>query len=177
VRAAYVPFVHRLLAATVGRSDARLNVRSGETASIRVPVEWATANIILTVPRSTQPQRARIDAVRTTPLLVHTATDFAGAYRAREAAMGDAPPGEAASAPVVFAVQGDADEGVIGVLSANAWVAFDGVARVIRFAPGVDLRGSLQAERTGREIWFALALIAGGLVLVEPLLANLWTRR
>ena len=63
-----------------------------------------------------------------------------------------------------------------GVVIAQDSAALGSTARLVRWTPDADLRGQMERERNGTELWLPLALAAIGLVVVETLLGNRFSR-
>jgi hypothetical protein len=77
---------------------------------------------------------------------------------------------------VRFAVASDSGEGDLHELSAADLAALGSTARIVRWTPEVDLRGQMERERNGTELWLPFALAAIGLVVAETLLGNRFSR-
>ena len=57
-------------------------------------------------------------------------------------------------------------------LSAADLATLAPVAQIVRWTPTTDLRGQMQRERTGTELWQLLALAAVALIVADTVLGN-----
>ena len=95
-------------------------------------------------------------------------TTHSGAYAATSA--------ENAEQALRFAVYSDPAESDLRAISAADLKSLEAVAQVTHWMPGMDMKKSLQTERTGTEIWQWFAALALALAVVELLLGNRWSR-
>ena len=87
-----------------------------------------------------------------------------------------APAADSEAKPTRFAVFTDPAESDLRSLSTADLKTLESVAQIIPWAPGADLRKSLQTERTGTEIWLWFAVLALTLAVAELVLGNRWSR-
>ena len=103
-----------------------------------------------------------------TPQIEQADTSVSGAYAVHFT--------DEAGTAVRFASASDPAESDLHELSAADLTALGTVARIVRWTPDADLRGQMERERNGTELWLPFALLAIGLVVVETLLGNRFSR-
>jgi hypothetical protein len=178
IRPVFVPLIHRTLGALATHQEEHLNVRVG--APVRTVVDPDLIGKDVTVSAPALPGHApnagsagaaglqRIAAVDGVPLLQFGATERSGVYEVRQ--------GEDATPLLRFAAQTDPAESSLEALSAQDWKTFDGVARVFPWSAETNFQGDLQRERSGREFWMAIILVALAAAAAETMLSNQWSR-
>ncbi len=170
VRPIFLPLMHRTLGFLLERSGDRLNIRAGTPFTHPVAAERAGKNYTVTEPGG-KPGAARTHTVmvkNVTPQIEQADTSAAGVYAVRFT--------EETGNAVRFAAASDPGESDLHELSAADLTALGTVARVIRWTPDADLRGQMERERNGTELWLPIALLAIGLVVAETLLGNRFSR-
>ena len=138
--------------------------------------ERAGKDYAVTAPMTNRDPGARPDLARTrnvmvkngTPQIEQTDTSVAGAYAVHFA--------DEAGTAVRFASASDPAESDLHELSAADLSALGSVARIVPWTPDADLRGQMERERNGTELWLPFALLAIGLVVAETLLGNRFSR-
>jgi hypothetical protein len=170
IRPVFVPLIHRTLGALVTRQEEHLNLRVGAKLSAVMDGELIGKDLLVKPPggKSDAVSLQRVTATNGVPLLHFDATERAGVYEVHQ--------GDDATPLLRFATQADPAESNLQELSALDWKAFDGVAQVFRWSPGISLRGELQRERTGNEFWMAFVLVALAMAVAETTLGNQWSR-
>lgn len=170
IRPVFVPLMHRALGYLLARAEDRYNTRAGTPFSMACGAELAGRESRVIAPGQaldSAPPR-RLDMQNQTPVLRHEDTSIAGAYRVQFPENGQA--------DFRFAVQSDPSESALVELPASDLRQLDQVAPVIRWSPGVDLRGVIQQDRAGTELWLPALFAVLGIVLAETVLANRWSR-
>ncbi|MEO6788511.1 MAG: hypothetical protein ABI318_20510, partial [Chthoniobacteraceae bacterium] len=201
VRPIFVPLVHRTLGFLLARTGDRLNVRAGTPFTHTVAAERAGKDYTVTAPiafgrqpssavqansrprlfgqaggpsavtgeDARLPLRTRTVMVKSgTPQIEQTDTSVAGAYAVHFT--------DEAGTAVRFASASDPAESDLHELSATDLTALGSVARIVRWTPAADLRGQMERERNGTELWLPFALLAIGLVAAETVLGNRFSR-
>jgi hypothetical protein len=161
VRPVFLPLVHRILGYILSRDEDRLNTRAGAAFHYELKPALANRRHVITTPDGTI--LAGASASITT-----AETSFAGAYHV------SFPDDD--ERPVRFAVYSDPAESDLRNMPATDLKTLESVAQVIPWAPGVDLKKTLQTERSGTELWRWVALLALALAVAETLLGNRWSR-
>lgn len=95
-------------------------------------------------------------------------TTLSGAFAATYA--------ESAEQTLRFAVYSDPAESDLRSVSTVDIKSLEPIAQVTHWTPGVDLKKTLQTERTGTEIWQWFAALALAIAVAELLLGNHWSR-
>ena len=168
IRPVFVPLMHRVIGALVTRQDENLNVRVGARLSTVLPGELLGKDVHIQPPgEKAVPSLRRVAVTNGVPLLEYDDTEMAGAYEARL--------GDDALPLLRFATQSDPAESRLEDLSAVDLKTFEGVAQVVRWSPETSLRGRLEKERAGTELWLALVLAALGVAVAETMLGNRWS--
>ena len=170
VRPIFLPLMHRTLGFLRERSGDRLNIRAGTPFTHTVTAERAGKSYTVTEPG------AKLGAARTrtvmvkngTPQIEQSDTSATGAYAIHFV--------EETGNAVRFAAASDPAEGDLHELSAADLAALGSTPRIVRWTPEADLRGQMERERNGTELWLPLALAAIGLVVAETLLGNRFSR-
>ena len=170
VRPIFLPLMHRTLGFLLARTGDRLNVRAGTPFTHTVAAERAGKNYAVTAPGAkTGAARTRTVMVKNgTPQIEQADTSVAGAYAIHFT--------EETGNAVRFAAASDPGESDLHELSAADLTALGTVARIVRWTPEADLRGQMERERNGTELWLPFALLAIGLVVAETLLGNRFSR-
>ncbi len=194
VRPIFLPLMHRTLGFLLERSGDRLNIRAGTPFTHTVAAERAGKNYTVTGPapfgvpalagiggRATSAlpgprERGTPSALRTrtvmvkngTPQIEQADTSASGAYAVHFT--------EETGTAMRFAAASDPSEGDLHELSAADLAALGSTARVVRWTSDTDLRGQMERERNGTELWLPFALAAIGLVVAETLLGNRFSR-
>jgi hypothetical protein len=170
VRPLFVPLMHRTLGYILARQEERLNVRTGSAFSYGVAPELAGKDVTVVSPggkrETTRP--SRIEVKNNVPLVEFAETFVGGAYEVHF--------GEEGHPPMRFAAFADPAECDLAEMPATDFKALSDVAQVVRWSPGTDLRAQLVRERTGTELWLAIALAALALAIAELVLGNRWSR-
>ena len=162
--------MHRTLGFLLARFGDRLNIRAGTPFTHTVVAERAGKGYTVTEPGA-KPGAARTRTVMVkngTPQIELADTSMAGAYAVHFT--------EETGNAVRFAAASDPGEGDLHELSAADLTALGSTARIVRWTPDADLRGQMERERNGTELWLPFALTAIGLVVVETLLGNRFSR-
>lgn len=170
VRPLFVPLMHRSLGYLLARQEERLNVRTGSMFAYGVAPELAGKEVLVVEPgakRETTRSR-RIELKNNVPMVEFEETYVAGAYEAAFA--------EEGHPSVRFATYSDPAEGSLAELPTADLQSLASVAQVVRWTPATDLRALLVRDRTGTELWLAVALAALLLAVAETLLGNRWSR-
>jgi hypothetical protein len=170
IRPIFVPLIHRTLGALVTRQEENLNMRVGAKLSAVMDAELIGKDLLVKPPggKGDAVTLRRVTADNGVPLLQFDGTENAGVYEVRQ--------GDDATPLLRFAAQADPTESNLQELSPLDLKAFDGIAQVFHWSPGVSLRGQLQRERTGNEFWMAFVLVALVAAVAETTLGNQWSR-
>ena len=170
VRPIFLPLMHRTLGFLLARTGDRLNVRAGSSFTHTVSAERAGKNYAVTEPGAkTGAARTRTVIVKNgTPQIEQADTSAAGAYAVHFT--------EETGNAVRFAAASDPGESDLHELSTADLTGLGTVARIVRWTPEADLRGQMERERNGTELWLPFALLAIGLVVAETLLGNRFSR-
>ncbi len=165
VRPAFVPLLHRVVASIADVQGGRFNVRAGGRVSLREPADLAGRDVTISPPGVRDRRWVRtLRAVPGASLLEWDETALAGVYRAAMAGM--------ATPLALFAAQPDPAESDLTELSTERRAELEGVAQVIDWAPGMDLRAEFDRERVGMEFWVPLAIAVLLLGMTEVFLAQ-----
>jgi len=170
VRPVFLPLMHRTLGFLLERSGDRLNIRAGAPFTHTVAAERAGKSYIVVEP-NTKRQAAHMHTVMIkngTPQIEQADTSVAGAYTVHFT--------EETGTAVRFAAASDPGEGDLRELSAADLATLGSAARIIRWTPDADLRSQMERERNGTELWLPLVLTAIGIMVVETLLGNRFSR-
>jgi len=176
VRPVFVPLVHRTLGFLLARTGDRLNVRAGTPFTFTVAAERAGKDYAVAVPTGKagpgdMPKATRVRSVTVKNRMAQIEqpdTSVAGSYAVHF--------NDEAGTAVRFASASDPGESDLHELPAADLAALGSTARIVRWTPDADLRGQMERERNGTELWLPLALAAIGLVVVETLLGNRFSR-
>ena len=170
VRPVFLPLMHQALGFLLARFEDRLNVRAGTLFTYAVGAERAGKDYIVLEPGAKrETARAKSVTVKNNiPLIEQTDTSLTGAYSVSFT--------EDGSAPLRFAAAADPSEGDLHELSAADLATLAPVAQIVRWTPTTDLRGQMQRERTGTELWQLLALAAVALIVADTVLGNRFSR-
>jgi hypothetical protein len=169
VRLAWVPLLHRTLGSIVQRQDEGMNIRVGDAFARRVPAEYLDKDAAFFKPRQTEVTRElrRVEMVNGWPTLQFDQTDFAGPYDAK---LGDS------GLHLKFAAQGDPAESSLDELSPAQLTTLKDVANVVTWSPGMSLKGMVEKERTGLELWLPIVVLCLLLAGVETFLGQWFSR-
>ncbi len=167
VRPVFLPLIHRTLGHILARQEERLNARAGTVFSYAVKPDLADKRYTITAPGDTS-QPGVVVLKDSSPFVTATDTARAGSYSTLFA--------DDAEKPLRFAVYSDPAESDLRSLSTVDLKSLESVAQIIPWSPGVDLRKSLQTERTGTELWLWFAATALLLAIAELVLGNRWSR-
>jgi hypothetical protein len=169
VRPAFVPLLHRTVAALAETQEQRLNIRTGGRIQLRLPSELGGRDVVIMTPG--QPGQRLTRAVQTGPngaMIDFSETTRAGAYHTMVANE---------STPLsAFAAQIDPAESDLTELTPGLRSEIEGLAQVIDWDAGQDLRALFERERVGVELWLPLALAVLLLGLTETWLAQQFSR-
>ncbi|MCX6982288.1 MAG: BatA domain-containing protein [Verrucomicrobia bacterium] len=170
VRPIFLPLMHRTLGFLLARTGDRLNVRAGTPFTHTVTAERAGKSYTVTEPgaKSGIARTSTVMVKNGTPQIEQADTAMAGAYAIHFT--------EETGNAVRFAAASDPGESDLHELSAADLTALGTVARIVRWTPEADLRGQMERERNGTELWLPFALLAIGLVVAETLLGNRFSR-
>jgi hypothetical protein len=170
VRPIFLPLMHRTLGFLLARTGDRLNVHAGTPFTHTVTAERAGKSYTVTEPGA-KPGTSRTRTVMAksgTPQIEEADSSVAGAYAVHFT--------EETGNAVRFAAASDPGESDLHELSTADLTALGTVARIVRWTPEADLRGQMERERNGSELWLPFALLAIGLVVAETLLGNRFSR-
>jgi len=170
VRPIFLPLMHRTLGFLLARTGDRLNVRAGTPFTHTVTAERAGKSYTVTEPGA-KPGTSSTRTVMVksgAPQIEQADSSVAGAYAVHFT--------EETGNAVRFAAASDPGESDLHELSAADLTALGTVARIVRWTPEADLRGQMERERNGTELWLPFALLAIGLVVAETLLGNRFSR-
>ena len=167
VRPVFLPLIHRTLGHILSRQEERLNARAGTAFSYALKPDLANRQYTVMLPGgATIPGAAAAGDGAQYIRLAETA--MAGAYVAN---FPDDP-----DKPLRFAVYPDPAESDLRPVTPAELETLKSVAQVTKWLPGVDLKKSLQTERSGKELWLWIALLALSLAVGELVLGNRWSR-
>lgn len=170
VRPAFVPVLHRSIAWLGDAQDTRLNLRTGNRATVRLGPEWAEREVSVVTPGDvggatrTQVVHARAAGVQ----LEFEGTTRRGVYRV-----------QAPGTPLplaLFSAQLDPEESELAELPAEKRRELEAFAPVIEWSAGLDLRSVLERERVGVELWMPAILAVLLLGVTETWLAQRFSR-
>lgn len=170
IRPLFVPLMHRTLGYLLSRQEERLNVRAGTPLHYALPADFTGKEITITPPgaKRDSSRPLRIELRNNTPSIAIGDTSLGGAYEVHFT--------EDARPPLRFAAFTDPAESDLTETSTLDLKLLAEAAQVIRWTPATDLRGLLVQERTGTELWFALAVTVLLLAIAETFLGNRWSR-
>jgi hypothetical protein len=169
VRPAFVPFIHRIVGAVVGRQDEGLNIRVGDKFSRRVPNDYLDQDANFLKPRRSGVTRdlQRVELVNGWPTLQFLDTDQAGLY---QTAVGEPP------LQIKFSAHADPGESSLDELSPAQLGTLKDVASVMTWTPGLSLRGLVEKGRTGVEFWLPILVLCLVLAGTETFLGQWFSR-
>jgi len=165
VRPAFVPLLHRAIGWVAAGRDATLNLPVGGTFAAPLDPEFRDREAGVTLPDGSR-DSARVETGDPETLARFDRIENAGPY---EIAISGDP-----SWSQRFAAQSAPGESDLAAETPESLAALG--ARVLSWEPGVNLRELLRAERTGTELWLALALAALLAAAAETLLAERFSR-
>lgn len=168
VRPAFLPILHRSMAALTEAREARFNVAAGAPLGLRFPAEWTGRDAVIATPD--KPSRSVTRALKAVPggaWLEFEDTDRAGTYSVSVA-------GE--PVPSLFAVGLDPAETDPKDLPPEARAQLERIAQVVDWSAELDLRAAFDRERSGLEIWLPLALGVLLLAVLETWLGQRFSR-
>ena len=169
VRPAFVPLLHRVMAASTQHQDRDANLPVGQPYQRRMNSELIGQDVTVVNPIHEGDERdlEKIEMVNGNPAVTYANTDQNGLYQISL----DDPP-----TYLKFAAQSDPKESNLAELSEADLKEIRRVASVTKWGPMVDLRQSVEQKRVGAEFWLPLAilvlLVAGG----ETFLAQHFSR-
>lgn len=169
VRPAFVPLLHRSLAALAEAQEARLNLRTGARATVSLPVEQAGRDVVIVPPGEVGRRLTRsVRPSGTGAVLEFEETDRGGLYQVLPVS---------GSQPVAaFATQPDRQESDLTELTPEGRAEIGQVAQVIDWVPGMDLRAAFDRERVGVELWLPLVVAVLLLGILEVWMAQAFSR-
>ena len=168
VRPVFLPLMHRTLGHLLARQEERLNVRTGSPFTYAVAADMAGKDVAIVEPGGKK-EGARgkaIELKNNIPLIEYADTFTGGAYEAR---FGD-------EGKLRFAAYADPAESDLHEMPGADATTLAEFVQMIRWTPSMDLRNQLQHERTGTELWLAIALAVLLLAIAETVLGNRWSR-
>lgn len=169
VRPAFVPLLHRAVGLLAETGEGQRNGRTGLAVGVRLPPEWTGRDVVVTVPGTPERRLTRlVGAGEDGAQLAFEETVRAGVYRVGA-------PGES-TVLAQFGVQPDPAESDLTEWTLEQRGEVAGVAQVIDWEPGQELRSLFDRERVGVEIWWPLILGVLALGCVESWLAQRFSR-
>ncbi len=167
VRPVFLPLMHRTLGHILAGQEERLNVRAGTVFSYAAKQDLGNRSYVIATPGNGSVTGV-VEDKDGTHFVSTGSTAVAGAYTTTFA--------EDSDKPLRFAVFSDPSESDLRGTSAADIKVMETVAQVTQWSPGVDLKGSLQTDRTGTEIWLWFAVLALAVAVAELVLGNRWSR-
>jgi hypothetical protein len=169
VRPVFLPLIHRTLGFLISRAEDRLNVRAGTPFTYPVAAELAGKDYIVVEPGAKMGSaRARPVMMKdNVPVVEQADTSLAGAYAVDFVEGGG---------DLRFAAAFDPVEGDLRELSSADLATLAPVSHVVRWTPQTDLHALMERQRTGKELWLVFALVATGLVALDTVLGNRFSR-
>lgn len=170
IRPVFVPLMHRALGYLLASHEDRVNTRVGSPFSYTLAREFAGKEARVIAPGQTRETASarRIELKDQAATFRHEATEMAGVFRVQA--------GDDVAGAFRFATQSDPAESALRELPFNELDSLAQVAAVIRWQPGIDLRGAIKRERTGAELWLPFVLAVLGLAVAETIFGNRWSR-
>lgn len=165
VRPAFVPLVHRALGWVTAGRDESLNLPVGGHLAVPIDPEFRDRSASVTLPDATH-DSATIESGEVETLVRYDRIDNAGPF---EVAVTGEPPWSHRFAAQAATGESELAEETVESLSALG-------ARVLAWEPGLNLREMLRRERTGTELWLALAIAALVAAVMETVLAERFSR-
>lgn len=173
VRPSFVPLLHRALGEVLPRRNEILNLRVGDEFRHRLSADQLGKDVVVTPPGNDAKPRREFSRVEplppdNAPTIRATDTEIAGVYDV----------GVASEPPVAlkFAAQADTAESDLTPLSAAQLAQLGERAQLFRYPSEMSLRTRIAQEVIGSEIWWAFALAALLIAVVETLLAQFFSR-
>jgi hypothetical protein len=167
VRPVFLPLIHRTLGHILARQEERLNTRAGTMFSYAAKPDLANRRYTVKTPSGATIPGA-VEAKDGAPFVQLSETASSGAYAANFP--------DDSEKPLRFAVYSDPAESDLRSITATETKTLESVAQITKWAPGVDLKKSLQTDRSGKELWLWVALLALVLAVAELVLGNRWSR-
>lgn len=169
VRPAYVPLLHRIMAALTQHQDGGANLPVGQPYIRNLNPELIDRDVAVVNPNHDGDEHdlEKIRMINGNPGIVYANTDQNGLYEVNI----DDPP-----LHLKFAVQSDPAESSLEELSAAELEELAHVATVTRWSPMVDLRQTVEEKRVGAEFWLPLAILVLLIAGVETFLAQYFSR-
>ena len=169
VRPAFVPLLHRTIAAVTRHQDAAANLPVGQAYARRMNAELVGRNARVTTPvhEGEEHELVRVEMNAGLPTLTFDHTDRAGRYRVRL---------DDATEESLFAAQPDARESELSPMSEDDVAELTKVATVTRWTPHTSLRQTVEQQRVGAEFWLPLAILVLALAGTETALAQYFSR-
>jgi len=165
VRPAFVPLVHRALGWVTAGRDESLNLPVGGHLAEPLDPEFRDRSATVTLPDATT-DSARIESGESETLLRYDRIDNAGAF---DVTITGEPPWSHR-----FAAQAATGESDLAEITPETLTALG--ARLLAWEPGLNLREMLRRDRTGTELWLALALATLVAAVAETVLAERFSR-
>lgn len=169
VRPAFVPLLHRVMAAITQHQDRDANLPVGQPYQRRMNAELIGQDVTVVNPIHEGDERdlEKIEMVNGNPAVVYANTDQNGLYQVSL----DDPP-----TYLKFAAQADPKESSLAELMEADLEEIRRVASVTRWGPMVDLRQAVEQQRVGAEFWLPLAILVLLVAGAETFLAQYFSR-
>jgi hypothetical protein len=169
VRPAFVPLLHRIMAALTQNQDQAANLPVGQPYHRRMNPELIGQDVTVVNPIHEGDERdlEKIEMVEGNPGITYASTDQNGLYQVSL----DDPP-----TYLKFAAQSDPNESSLADLSAADLEEIGRVAIVSRWSPLVDLRQTVERHRVGAEFWLPLVFLVLLIAGAETFLAQYFSR-
>lgn len=164
----FVPLIIRTLGAIVQQQDQHLTVRVGGKFTHLFKEDALGRDVLITPPGQPKDKPStesrRIEMANYVPTLSYDQTNFAGSYELKIG--GDQTP------TLRFAAQADSAESEMRDIRPDQIETLKTVCAVHRDNIKLDVKGELERERMGTELWMYLAVAALVLATAETLLAH-----
>ena len=169
VRPAFVPLLHRVMAAITQHQDRDANLPVGQPYQRRMNAELIGQDVTVVNPIHEGDERdlEKIEMVNGNPAVTYANTDQNGLYQISL----DDPP-----TYLKFAAQSDPKESSLAELSEADLEEIRRVASITKWGPMVDLRQSVEQQRVGAEFWLPLAILVLLVAGSETFLAQYFSR-
>jgi uncharacterized repeat protein (TIGR01451 family) len=169
VRPAFVPLLHRAVAAVTRHQDDSANIPVGQDYARRVNAEFVghTAKVSTPLHEGDEHDLTRVEMIATVPTLTYAKTDRAGQYSIRL---------DETTEETLFAAQPDPRESDLASLTEEDIAELAAVATITRWTPMTSLRQTVEQKRVGAEFWLPLAFLVLALAGTETALAQYFSR-
>lgn len=169
VRPAFVPLLHRAVAAVTRHQDEAANIPVGQSYARRMNADFVGRNARVQTPlhEGDEHELQRIEIRTGSPTLTFEHTDRAGRYQVQLDDLTDA---------TLFATQPDPRESNLAALTEDDLAALGKSAAVTRWTPHTSLRQTVEQKRVGAEFWLPLAILVLALAGTETALAQYFSR-